>query len=287
MKSAFFPLVIFIGIFFGVTSCKSDEPTMRKSIAVSLPPHAAILSEITCDSIDVVTLMHSNANPESFEVTVNDIRAVSDADVYIKAGNLHFEQSLTERIGQSNPDLHFIDASEGIDLIYGTHSHGNHVHAVADPHTWTSVPNIKIIAANMLAAVIDIDSANESFYTSNFNRLAARLDSIDSVLSSKLSNADSKAFLIWHPSLSYFARDYGLSQIAIGQDNKEMTPGQVRDTHNSAIEAGVKVMFIQQNFDARQAENIANELGVKVVQINPLDSDFLHQFNILADALSQ
>ena len=287
MKSAFFPFVIFLGLFLGATSCKYDATSMRKSIAVSLPPHAAILNEITCDSIDVVTLMHSNANPESFEVTVNDIRAVSDADAYIKAGNLHFEQSLTQRISQSNPDLLFVDASEGIELIYGTHSHGNHVHSVADPHTWTSVPNIKIIAANMLAVVIDVDPANEGFYTANYNRLVARLDSIDSVLSSKLNKVDTKAFLIWHPSLSYFARDYGLSQIAIGQDNKEMTPGQIRDTHNKAIEAGVKVMFIQQNFDARQAENIAKELGIDVVQINPLDSDFLHQFNILADALSQ
>lgn len=287
MKSAFFPLIVIIGALLGATSCKTEAPSQRKSIAVGLPPHATILKEITGDSIDVVTLMHTNANPEAFEATVNDIRAVSDADVYIKAGNLPFEETLAERISQSNPDLPFVDASEGIELIYGTHAHGNHIHSVADPHTWTSVPNVKIIAANMLAAVNDIDPANEAFYTANYNRLVARMDSIDAVLSQRLSEADAKAFLIWHPSLSYFARDYGLSQIAIGQDNKEMTPGQIRDTHRQALEAGVEVMFIQQNYDARQAENIANELNISVVQINPLDSDYLQQFNIIADALSR
>ena len=36
-----------------------------------------------------------------------------------------------------------------------------------------------------------------------------------------------------------------------------------------------------------ELQSIAKELGIDVVQINPLDSDFIHQFNILADALSQ
>lgn len=287
MKSVFFPFIVIIAAVLGLSSCNSETSSQRKSIAVSLPPHASILKEITGDSIDVVTLMHTNANPETFEATVNDIRAVSDADVYIKAGNLSFEETLTQRISQSNPELHFVNASAGINLIFGTHSHGNHTHSVADPHTWTSVPNMKIIAANMLAAVNEIDPANEQYYTANYNRLISSLDSIDALLASRLSEVQPKAFLIWHPSLSYFARDYGLEQISIWQDNKEMTPGQLRDTHNDAINASVEVMFIQQNYDARQAENIANELGLKVVQINPLDSNYLQQFNILADALTQ
>ena len=115
----------------------------------------------------------------------------------------------------------------------------------------------------------------------------ARLDSLDAAISSRLDSIGTRSFLIWHPSLSYFARDYGLEQIAVGQDNKEMTPGQLRDTHRHAADKGVKVMFIQQNFDARQAATLADELGISIVQINPLDDDYLKQFNIIADALAR
>lgn len=319
-----------------MTSCSSGD-TGRKSIAVSLPPHAALLHEITGDSIDIITLMESDANPEAFEVTVKNMRAVSDADIYMKAGYLAFEETLTDRIGEANKSLKFIDISQGIAPVYGTHSHAGHSHTpapgthrsdksdqsdqsdsstltdrsdlsdlsdmsdmsdspnnshshsnlAADPHTWTSVANLKVIATNMLEAVKQVDPANNTYYTANYQRLIHRLDSIDASLSHRLGASGTKAFLIWHPSLSYFARDYGLDQIPLGQDNKEMTPGQLRDIHQRAADEGVKVIFIQKNFDASQAETVARELGLTVVRINPLDNDYIRQFNIITDALAQ
>ncbi len=286
MKRIFFLSTIIISLLCGLSSCRQHD-NARKSIAVSLPPQASLLREITGDSIDIVTLMQADANPEAFEVTVKTLRAVSDADLYMKAGNLPFEETLTARISESNPGLRFIDTSDGIRLITGTHSHGNDVHEVADPHTWTSIPNLKTIAANMLAAVNEIDPGHKDYYNASYERLTARLDSAGSAIASRLEGSGSEAFLIWHPSLSYFARDYGLKQIPVGQDNKEMTPGQMRDTHRLAADEGVTVMFIQQNFDSRQAQSLADALGLSVVQINPLDEDYLNQFNIITDALAQ
>lgn len=300
-----------------LASCSSRD-SHRKAVAVSLPPQASLLREITGDSIDIITLMASDANPESFEVTIKNMRGIADADLYMKVGNLAFEETLTDRISQANNSLKFTDISQGITPIYGTHSHPaghnhsadhdhdsstpsdlshssdlsshhdhDHENLAVDPHTWTSITNLKIMAANMLDAVNDIDPANKAYYDANYQQLIHRLDSIDTAISSRLSSSSSKAFLIWHPSLSYFARDYNLNQIPLGQDNKEMTPGQMRDTHERAAKEDVKVMFIQQNFDANQAQTIADELGVTVVQINPLDADYLRQFNIIANALAQ
>ena len=311
-----------------LASCSSRD-SHRKAVAVSLPPQASLLREITGDSIDIITLMASDANPESFEVTIKNMRGIADADLYMKVGNLAFEETLTDRISQANNSLKFTDISQGITPIYGTHSHPagspahnhdaahnhdsstpsdlshssdwsdssdpsshpdhhhDHENLAVDPHTWTSITNLKIMAANMLDAVNDIDPTNKAYYNANYQQLIHRLDSIDTAISSRLSSSSSKAFLIWHPSLSYFARDYNLNQIPLGQDNKEMTPGQMRDTHERAAKEDVKVMFIQQNFDANQAQTIADELGVTVVQINPLDADYLRQFNIIANALAQ
>lgn len=139
----------------------------------------------------------------------------------------------------------------------------------------------------MLAALTETDPANKDFYNANYNRLTARLDSTDAAIAARLAGARSKSFLIWHPSLSYFARDYGLRQIAVGQDNKEMTPGQLRDVHLTATADSAAVMFMQQNFDTRQAGSLAGELGVEVVTVNPLDADYIKQFNIITDALSR
>ena len=285
MKHIFLLPILLFCLISGLSSCKNDVNS-RKIVAVSLPPQASLLKDIVGDYIDIVTLMKTDANPESFEVTVKDMRAIADANIYMKAGYLSFEETLTQRIGESSRNLQFIDISDGITPIMGTHSHGGHTHDVADPHTWTSIPNLKVIAANMLSAVNGIDPANKDYYTTNYNKLVSRLDSLNQSVSMRLADAGTKSFLIWHPSLSYFARDYNLEQIPLGQDNKEMTPMQLRDIYEHASNEGVTVIFIQKNYDARQAESLANELGIPVIQINPLDDDYLRQFNIITDALT-
>ena len=286
MKRIFSLSILLFCLILGISSCKREADS-RKTVAVSLPPQASLLKDIVGDSLDIVTLMRTDANPESFEVTVKDMRAIADADIYMKAGHLSFEESLTQRLSESNNSLRFVDVSEGITPIMGTHSHGGHTHDVPDPHTWTSIPNLKVIAANMLSAVNDIDPANKEYYTANYNMLVSRLDSLNQSVATRLAGAETKSFLIWHPSLSYYARDYGLEQIPLGQDNKEMTPMQLRAIYDHASAEGVAVIFIQKNYDARQAEGFANELGVPVVQINPLDDNYLRQFNIITDALTR
>lgn len=268
-----------------MASCGKRGST-RKVIAVSIPPQAALLRSIAGDSIEIVTLMPAEANPETFEVTVKNMRALSEAPLYMKMGNLPFEETLAARIGESNTGMEFVDVSQGVKLIYGTHAHGGHSHDVADPHTWTSIPNLKIIASNMRDAVVTLDPENKEYYEANYRRLANRLDSInDDIAQRIIASAGSKSFMIWHPSLSYFARDYNLHQIAVGQDNKEMTPGELRDVHQRAAAQNAKVMFMQQNFDSRQAQTLASALDAEIVIINPMDSDYLNQFNIITDAI--
>lgn len=286
MKRIFFLFAVSILTFSTLISCGGKAGHI-KTIAVSIPPQAALLGDIVGDSMDIVTLMPAEANPEAFEITVRNMRTISDAALYMKIGNLPFEETLTERISESNPELKFADVSKGIELIYGTHSHGGDAVEVADPHTWTSVNNLKKIASNMLEEVTTLDPERKEYYAANYERLIAHLDSVNNVISGKIDNAGGKAFLIWHPSLSYFARDYGLHQIAVGQDNKEMTPGQLREVHEHALQDGAKVMFMQKNFDAGQAKTIAEAINAEIVVINPMDSDYINQFNIIANAISR
>lgn len=287
MKRIFFLLALSITALSGAISCKTGGNSRRVTVAVSIPPQATLLHEIGGDSIEIVTLMQAEANPEAFEISVNDMRAVNDASLYMKIGNLPFEETLAERIGASNPRLRFVDVSAGVEPVYGTHSHGSHNHDIADPHTWTSVANLKIIAANMLATLSEADPANREYYTANCHRLIGRLDSLDRATTDRIGQSGCNSFLIWHPSLSYFARDYGLRQIAVGQDNKEMTPGQLRDVIHRAKADSATVMFMQRNFDTRQAESLAHELDAEIVTINPLDADIFNQFNIITDALTR
>ena len=70
--------------------------------------------------------------------------------------------------------------------------------------------------------MIEIDPADSASYRRNYMALAATLDSCDRVISSRLKPVGHATFMVWHPSLSYFAEDYRLHQLSIGMDNKEI-----------------------------------------------------------------
>ena len=59
---------------------------------------------------------------------------------------------------------------------------------------------------------------------------------------------------------------------------------QVVDT---ARENDVKVIFIQKEFDVKQAETLAEELQCRVAQINPLNYNWSEELENIAYALTQ
>ena len=49
----------------------------------------------------------------------------------------------------------------------------------------------------------------------------------------------------------------------------------------------VKVFFFQKEYDSRQARSINDEIGSRMVYINPLDYDIIKQMTLIADELSR
>ena len=97
-------------------------------------------------------------------------------------------------------------------------------------------------------------------------------------------NAD-RAFMIYHPALSYFARDYSLHQIPIEAGGKEPSPAHLRDLINSCKKEKVRIIFVQPEFDRRNADLIAQQTGTRVVSINPLSYDWEEEMMNTARAL--
>lgn len=100
-----------------------------------------------------------------------------------------------------------------------------------------------------------------------------------------MEHAD-QAFLIYHPALSYFAKDYGVKQISIEEGGKEPSPAHLQELIRTCRENQVRIIFVQQEFDVRNAELIAKELGVQVVSINPLSYHWKEEMLKVARALS-
>ncbi len=288
-----FPYLIFV-IVLAATAC-SKHPSADGNnpiYAVSIEPQRWLLEQLVDSGAEIVTMLTPGSNPETYEPSLSRRALADNAVAYFATGALPFEDAL-----EASSSVPFINTSEGIVPIYGTHdhAHAHHEHGEAhehsgegapDPHFWTSLSGAAAMARNISAALTRLNPDRAEAYADRLSALLARLDSLNVDIATELVDAPSKTFAVWHPSLSYFARDYGLEQLAVGQESKEMSARQAREIIDRAKADSVRVFFFQKEFDARQAEAINKEIGSRLVTIDPLDYHLDRQLQTVADAIA-
>ncbi|MCM1476583.1 MAG: zinc ABC transporter substrate-binding protein [Bacteroides sp.] len=261
-------LIVIVTTLFG---CHSNS--RQNTLTVSIEPQRFLLEQIVGDKWDVVTLLGNGDDPENFDPTMANFRDLADSRAYFTVGTINFESTVANRMGS---DLHIVDTGEGVNRLYGTHlhHHDHEGHADApeemDPHIWVSMGGLKRMSNNMLGAMIEIDPANALFYKANHARLVAYLDSCTAVIDRNLEQSAGKAFMVWHPTLSYFAREHSLEQLPIGMENKEMSVASFRHNIEDARSHGVSVFFVEPGFDSGKSASIASEAGITSSEINTM-----------------
>ncbi len=91
--------------------------------------------------------------------------------------------------------------------------------------------------------------------------------------------------MIYHPSIGYFADDYGLEQLAVEIEGKDPGPGQIQGLIDRAEEEEVAVIFVSPQFDVEAAQTIADEIGGRVETLDPLAKDYLDNMEDIAWSL--
>lgn len=278
MRIYFFLLIALL-----LTACGGRQQAEQKPvITVSIEPLRYFAEAIAGDRYQVVSMVPEGSSPETYDPTPQQMVGLSRSRAFLRVGYLGYEQVWTDRLQQNAKGVPFFDLSEGIDLIREEgHAHAGGV----EPHIWTSITNAEIIADNIFRAICRLDPEHAEQYKANAAGLKAKIAKLDKEIQAYLPGAG-KAFLIYHPALSYFARDYGLTQISIEEGGKEPSPAQLKALIARCKEMGVEVVFVQKEFDTRNAEVIANELHIPIVAINPLSYQWEREMRTIARMLS-
>lgn len=278
-------LIIFIALV--VASCNTVEKKKDKSIiSVSILPQKYFVEKIAGELFNVNVMIPPGASPATYEPSPAQITSLSETDIYMKIGHTVFELSWMEKLASANDAMKLVDLSAGIDLIAEEHHHGSHVHSSVDPHIWMSPANVKIMASGIKAVLTEQYPEHEDLFAENLGQFLEELDSLDTHIRSSLSQLESRNFMIYHPALSYFARDYDLHQHPMELEGKSPSPSYMKELVDEAREEEISVIFLQMQFDQHNAETIAKEIGAEIVQINPLDPDWHQQMLIITEKLA-
>lgn len=271
-------LLILIGATVCV-SCSQRQTQIEPTVIVSIPPLAFFVEKIGGDKVKVETMAPAGADPETFEPSMVQMRKLADSPLLLTTGLLPFEDKLQNTVGD---DTTIINLSDSINVISGTHGDGE-----ADPHIWTSLRNARVMARQTARALSAAFPEYADYFAANLAELDADLVAQDLEISARLLPYRGRPILVWHPSLSYFARDYGLYQIVLGEENKETSISRLRSKIDRALADSALVFFYQKDFDSRKAKIVTDATGLQPVDLAPLSPEISSTITSVANAITQ
>jgi len=257
-----------------ISCAPKSEMTGKISIVVTILPQVEFVQSVGGEKVDAIVMVPPGQDPHTYAPTPSQLAAVKQAKMYAMMGSgVEFELAHMDRIEAANKHMLLIDCSKGIDLIHN------------DPHTWLSPRNAKIMVENIYDGLIKVDPTNEEYYVNKKYEYLLKLDKLDKEIEARLVTITNKYFMVLHPAWGYFARDYGLEQIAIHIEGKNPSAQDIVNLVQKAKEHNIKVVFTEPQFDTRSASTIAKAIGGTVVCIDPLAKDYIDNMYRVLDAL--
>jgi zinc transport system substrate-binding protein len=265
-------------------------------VVVSILPQQYLVERIAGSRVDVLTLVQPGDNEATYSPGPATLAALDGARVWFTMG-VHFEDAWLERITRDRPEMEVVSLSAGLPLRRTEDGAGaadapdGHRHAgMPDPHTWTD-PRL---AARMVPVIADtlgrLDPPGAAGYADRAAALRDELLALHEEIAMRLAPIRGSTFIVFHPSWGYFADAYGLVQLPIELGGREPGPRSLAEVIRRGREAGVRAVFVQQQFSQRSALAVAQALGAEVVDADPLALDYVENLRRvsmrMAEALS-
>ncbi len=271
-----------------LTSCRQGTGDNRPVLTVSIEPLRYIVEAIAGNHFTVKTLMPQGASPETYEPTPRQMMELTKSRAVFRTGTLGFERTKLPKMIDGAGETRLIDLGQGIDTIESDHHHGHEGEDAdsGDPHLWMSPANLALMANNACKALCALDSAHSGEYKRNLARFHREIEGLDKSLHQQLKPLANRTFLIYHPALGYFARDYGLRQLAVEHDGKDPSPAYFQSLVSRGRQAQVSVVFISKEHAGTAARRLAETLDARVMTINPLDYRIPDQLRLIASSLA-
>lgn len=286
-----FAVVLFLTFFIGCGASPKSKLGSKPIITVSILPQKFFVEQIAGDFFDINVILPPGSSPEDYEPTPKQIRDVSNSRFFFYVGHLGFEKSWLNKVAEVAPSVSFVSCSKGIDLLRDGCQHDSgepmpdsHTQGT-DPHIWTSPENVKIILRAISSQLTAAYPNQKVVFENNLKKIISKIDILDTHIRQVLNDSLNTSFMIFHPALGYFARDYHLVQHSIEFDGKSPSTAHMKKMIDLARSEKITTVFIQSQFETAKAEAIAKEIGAKIVPVNNLSEDWLFEMYSLTDKM--
>jgi len=262
------------------------EQGRRISVFVTVPPEAYLVERIGGDRVNVNVLVGTDQDPHVYEPLPRQMVQLAESKVFFTIG-VPLEERVLAKVAGAGGALKIVDVNRSA----GRGGHDRRKDRVRerrrDPHTWMSLKLAKVHAQNICTVLAQIDPEHSAAYQRNLRALLAELDRVDEKIARELAPFKGGVFFVFHPALGYFAKDYGLEQVAVEHEGKEPGSKHLVELIEKAKRLGVKAVLVQEQTAKTAAKTFADTIGAEIIRVNPLAKNYLENMESIAWAVKK
>lgn len=269
----FFKLLVLLH-FFLITTALSKE-----AVLVTIAPYKYFVERIGGDTVSVQVLVPEGADPHTFEASPRQALEALKTKIWFRIGE-GVERQLLNKVQSGDSTMRVVDLREGIDTLPGCCGHADQ-----DPHIWLNPELAKKQAIHIANVLTTENPENKEIYKKNLDLFLDDLTQLDLALTRKLTPFYGKYLFVSHSAFGYFAKEYGLQQLALEHHGKEPSLKQLYALMNKVRQESIKVIFLQEGAGKKAGERVAQELNLTVDTLNPLSEDYLNNMTLIGNKI--
>jgi manganese/iron transport system substrate-binding protein len=299
--------VLAAGVLLVACATAPPKPSGRVRVVTTLGVLADWARQVGGDRVEVTSLLTGNESPHTYEIKPADVKTVADASILFRVG-LGMEDWLDPAVENSgNKKLVIVDAAAGINDIIAdegdktkSEARGEKLEArmsdsqslapspqslvprpsspaptSGNPHIWLDPGYAKVGIENLVKELVKLDPKGESLYQTREAAYFVQLDSLSQAIRAEVATLQDKRFISFHDAWPYFCRRFGLQVVA----TVEPIPGQEPSAKQLARMVDlirlehIRVVTTEPQLSSALPDMLAKETGVKIVSLNPLESE--------------
>lgn len=244
-------------------------------IATTIFPLTDISRNIMGPEAQIIQLLPSGASPHTYELSPQQVSQLSKAKVLFAIGH-GLDNWAVEFAKNNGIEVVYVDTD--IVLLESDHQESEgekdeeHSDDEFDPHYWLTIPNGMLISRNIKNSLIEIFPNLSEEFEINHNKYSTRLAKTDIELRRLLANKSTQSIAVYHNAWQYLARNYGLEIVAVFEEvsGGQPSPEYVKNFQDQIKAYSLSTIFFEPEFSTDSIRPIANDLGVRLVMLDPL-----------------
>ena len=263
-------LILTCLISMAPVACSRSEaaPDGLTTVVASFYPLAEAASRVGGDLVSVDDLTPPGVEPHDLELAPDDVEAIATADVVVYLGG-GFQPAVQDAVTQDAQGV-VVDALDTVDTHPGPPGEAE----VVDPHVWLDPARYERIVSAVARALGEADPSDADTFRADANAYNDQLSTLDEDFRAGLSNCERSTIVTSHEAFGYLAERYGLTQVAIAglSPEAEPDPRRLAEIRSLVQQQGITTIFSEELVSPKVAETLANEAGVTVEVLNPIES---------------